>query len=109
MAYTPLNWQSGDIVTAEKLNQMKGGVLFITPTEIGVGTVSLGYSYNDIVAMIENNIFPMLSVEVNGVHSFERLSAYEEYEGTYTVYMGEDFTAQSATDILTAVTEDPLL
>lgn len=102
MAYTPLNWQSGDIVTAEKLNQMKGGVLIITPVEEG-GVISLGYSYNDIMAMLGDNIFPMLRGSQGDAYSFDRMQGYEIYEGTYSVYFSNiDFVAESATDILTA-------
>lgn len=99
MAYTPLNWQSGDIVTAEKLNQMKGGVLIITPTEEDGGVLSLGYSYNDIIAMVSNNVLPVLLEEGDG-NNFVVIDSMGIYEGLYWVMLDMQFSANTATDPL---------
>ena len=32
MAYNPTNWRNGDIITAEKLNKLEGGVSALTPS-----------------------------------------------------------------------------
>ena len=57
MSYTPTEWKTGDIVTAEKLNKMEdgienaGGTLIIEPTitrEGNTTTYSLHTSFNDI-------------------------------------------------------------
>ena len=32
MAYNPTNWRNGDIITAEKLNKLEGGVSTLTPS-----------------------------------------------------------------------------
>jgi hypothetical protein len=34
MAYTPTNWQTGDVVTAEKLNKLEGGVAALSNYDI---------------------------------------------------------------------------
>lgn len=104
MAYNPLNWQSGDIVTAEKLNQMKGGVLFITPTDIGDGALSLGYSYNDILAMVSNNVLPVLlgNLDEGDGYEFVRINSMGIDDGglSYWVALGEYYIANTATDPL---------
>ena len=57
MAYTPTEWQTGDVVTAEKLNKIEsgiegaGGVLIIEPTITHEGDATifnLNASFNDI-------------------------------------------------------------
>ena len=67
MAYTPTNWQTGDTITAEKLNNMEGGITSVngsipyTIDEVE-GTVTLGKTFNEIVAMIGNGVVPFLAV-----------------------------------------------
>lgn len=102
MAYTPLNWQSGDIVTAEKLNQMKGGVLFITPTDIGGGALSLGYSYNDIMAMLGDKVLPVLltAFEEGDGYDFVSINSIGVDDSGYWVALGEYYSANTATDPL---------
>lgn len=34
MAYTPTNWQTGDVVTAERLNKLEGGVASLSNYDI---------------------------------------------------------------------------
>lgn len=51
MAYVPTNWQTGDVITAEKLNHAENaiGALYVTSTdEDNVKTLSA--SYNDILS-----------------------------------------------------------
>lgn len=109
MAYTPLNWQSGDIVTAEKLNQMKGGVLFITPTYTPIDNyihVSLGYSYRDIMSMIENNVMPIVLYDGEDGISFMFFGGAFVSGDTYVVQFSETYTAYTDTDSLAYDYED---
>lgn len=58
MAYTPINWQTGDTITAEKLNKMDRGwgyestQLFsetVTTAEDGQGMYSAGLAYSQLI------------------------------------------------------------
>ena len=63
MSYTPTNWQTGDTVTAEKLNKMEGGielandafVIKLTPTNQDFsGTIDK--TYDEIVAAVNSGV-----------------------------------------------------
>lgn len=63
MSYTPTNWQTGDTVTAEKLNKMEAGielandafVITLTPTEQDFsGTIDK--TYDEIVASVNSGV-----------------------------------------------------
>lgn len=63
MSYTPTNWQTGDTVTAEKLNKMENGielandafVITLTPTEQDFrGTIDK--TYEEIVAAVNSGV-----------------------------------------------------
>lgn len=63
MSYTPTNWQTGDTITAEKLNKLEGGVasgamiVNITPS-----THVLDKTFTEIYQAINNGIPVYLSV-----------------------------------------------
>lgn len=59
MAYTPTEWKTGDIVTAEKLNKLENGIMsgaqYIPITHDDYTDIStLEASYNDIINAINN-------------------------------------------------------
>lgn len=63
MSYTPTNWQTGDTVTAEKLNKMEQGienandvfVITLTPTNQDFsGTIDK--TYEEIVAAVNSGV-----------------------------------------------------
>ena len=64
MSYTPTNWQTGDVVTADKLNKIENGVangggVLILESNISENTIELNASYNDIkeAVLSGKNIF----------------------------------------------------
>jgi len=66
MAYEKTNWQTGDIVTAEKLNKLEngvasgggaGGFMLVSRTDSGINK-----SYNELLAAINNSIMPVLVI-----------------------------------------------
>lgn len=48
MSYTPTNWQTGDTITAEKLNNMESGI-----AESGVYTVNIVNSGDDTLELVD--------------------------------------------------------
>ena len=66
--YTPTNWKSGDVITAEKLNKIENAIppLIVTETETGNNYEhTIGVSYNDIYAAILNGQSVFLSTTSN--------------------------------------------
>lgn len=68
MAYIPTEWQTGDIVTAEKLNKLEsgvqnasgggaGGFMLVSHTDSGINK-----SYNELLAAVNNSIMPVVVV-----------------------------------------------
>lgn len=65
MAYTPTNWQTGDVITAEKLNKLEGGVAdsfapFIVNVSFDPDTqeYSTDKTYAEVYSALENkNVF----------------------------------------------------
>lgn len=71
MAYTKTTWNTGDVITAEKLNHMEdgiasGGVLLVnvTPTSETEGTADK--SYSEILEALQNGQIPVMFNEING-------------------------------------------
>lgn len=58
MAYTPTQWETGDIITAEKLNKAEQGIAAANPVFIPVtydeaaNAYVLGASYNELKALV---------------------------------------------------------
>lgn len=59
MAYTPTEWQSGDIVTSAKLNKIENGIAGTNGLCV-LTDYTLNKSYNDLVAMVNGGIIPFL-------------------------------------------------
>ena len=59
MSYTPTEWQTGDVVTAEKLNKLENGVMsgalyMLVTYDENTGISTLDASYDDIISAINN-------------------------------------------------------
>ena len=61
MAYIPTEWETGDIITAEKLNKLENGVAAIAGVMVVNGeeegdTLTLASTYNEIAAALSAGI-----------------------------------------------------
>ncbi len=61
MAYTPTVWETGDVITAEKLNKAEQGIAsagayIVEMSEVLPAGATLYASYNDLVAHINQQI-----------------------------------------------------
>lgn len=67
MAYSKNTWQSGDVVTSAKLNNIENGIANtngnIAYTVDEDETITLSVSYNDVMTMLGNGIVPFLVME----------------------------------------------
>lgn len=67
MSYTPTNWQTGDTITAEKLNKLENGVasgggggLFKITATLNNETWSVDKTFNEIVSAYNNGMLIVL-------------------------------------------------
>lgn len=61
MSYTPTNWQTGDTITAEKLNKLENGVaqgdkLIVYASPNGDGTATMDKTWQEIYDAMPNAI-----------------------------------------------------
>lgn len=115
MAYDKNTWQSGDVVTSAKLNNIENGIANtngkITATE-SEEAVTLSASYNDVVAMLGNGVIPFFFMGDETSAAIISAVAFGESEGTYMIRFYEGgsgvdlmFSASSATAQLVCVYE----
>ena len=68
MAYTPTDWQTGDVVTADKLNKIEAGVARGNGIVSGAfnpetDEVTINKSFDDLTDMVADGTLPFLAVE----------------------------------------------
>ena len=68
MAYTPTDWQTGDVVTADKLNKLEIGVARGNGIISGAfnpetDEVIINKSFDDLTDMVADGTLPFLAVE----------------------------------------------
>lgn len=107
MSYTPTNWQTGDTVTAEKLNKMEQGienaVSFIVTITLEYDTLVADKTYQQIfdAALAGNSIYAVYSGMVLYLSTIT--SSYAIFAGTvsgwlYTFQINSDDTLLSYED-----------
>lgn len=100
MAYTPTVWQTGDTITAEKLNKLENGVasgeggsFLVTATPTGQDTATIDKTYNEILTALASGQIPIMNVVVDGEYkasmSFNRVATNKVAFST-TEYMPDD-------------------
>lgn len=70
MAYTPTQWNTGDIVTADKLNKLEVGVargngIISGTTNSETDETTINETFDELTDMIANGTLPFLVLEVN--------------------------------------------
>lgn len=98
MSYTPTNWQSGDIVTSEKLNKLEngvagaGGVVLVVNTTTDDDKITLNKTWKQIY----DADFAVIISEDDGKYYTEISGIYED-GGNYIVTTRTNmiFTANS--------------
>lgn len=89
MAYTKTTWQTGDIITAEKLNNMEdgiGSVLIVQmTTSDGTTTFVADTDAADIITALQNGIVVILSAHYGNAVA-ESLVTYDMGDLTATLF-----------------------
>ena len=100
MSYTPTNWQSGDKVTAEKLNKIEQGianasaVVVLTETYDSTNNVyTLNKSWSEMYQSMSSGTMFILPLSITGdypgVQIVSIYGVYQEGDTNYTVYTSE--------------------
>lgn len=69
MSYTPTNWATGDVITAEKLNNMENGILdagtFVITVKVNASNViqSVDKTFEDTITAINNGLIPVAIIK----------------------------------------------
>ncbi len=112
MAYDSIEWKSGDVITAEKLNQMESQItpLIGVLTDEGGGNFSSNFSYKDIHdAILDGRNIVIYSIDEYGNYIlYDIHSIYEDTEyanflvSILNLYTQANYTlsAESETDLL---------
>lgn len=109
MSYTPTQWETGDIVTAEKLNKLENGVAaagsggggaFIVNATMDGDTMTLDKTWKEIDdAILTSPVFVVVDVSGSGVSSKASIFVAQTsvLNGSYVVitYNEVQFTANS--------------
>ena len=102
MAYTPTNWQTGDTITAQKLNKLENGVasggdnFLVTLTPTGETTATSDKSSSEIIAAIKQGMLPFAVVSVNNeIVSALQYIRFLNANGTLTVRFGDAHADQT--------------
>lgn len=95
MAYTPTEWQTGDVVTAEKLNKIEGGIeecssntssvsgLVETSIDTQEDVMTINKSFNDLVAITQAGVLPFFSMLEDSESYYGYLSALKYEDDMY--------------------------
>lgn len=93
MSYVKTTWATGDVITAEKLNNMEGGIgaaeAFVIPVSFDdeTSTMTIHASWNDIYANKNRLVLGVYEYESNDgtpVVQHLYLTNLSEYDGTYS-------------------------
>lgn len=97
MAYTPTDWQTGDVVTADKLNKIEAGVAQgngIVPgtTDSGTDETIIDRSFDELTDMVANGTLPFLVLESNNGLALTPLLRLVYANSCYMAVFGYDNT-----------------
>ena len=106
MSYTPTNWTSGDVITAEKLNKLEGGVAgagggatIVTltfsrnPSDTSKWTATGNITFEELKPIAENGGAIVLRGDFNGDGGSVSKSAYayEVFADGVNLYVGSGY------------------
>lgn len=101
MSYEKHTWETGETITADKLNNIengiaKGGLIETIENERGL---VLQASYNDVISFVESGILPFIIIEGD----IFKLQSFSAVENDYNAYFSSfdslmTFTSGNASD-----------
>ena len=119
MSYTKQNWQSGDTITANKLNHMEdgiadggggGGVVVVHITEED-DVATLDKTWNELQELLSSGALVATLWETSGFTTMQFLTQAYSFDGTYAVaFMGAsirpDWTGETLATVFSCESAD---
>lgn len=114
LRYDPTVWQTGDVITAVRLNKMEEGIygahsLLVTYTSDG-DTTTLSCTYNQVKAALQagSRVIAQVTTELEGTvyYSFPFVTNMEESEDFYSIMFTDNIGDSSQ---FTAASPDAML
>ena len=115
MAYSKNTWQSGDVVTSAKLNNIENGIANMNGTISVSGTSGsyvLSATYNEIMALLGNGVIPFFTATIMNGNLIFTLIKYISGGGMYGAMFKEaennnviTFVATSADGVMNEYNE----
>lgn len=104
MSYTPTEWKTGDIITAEKMNKLENGVSAISPHFTDIMQRDTPPTGKDLKDLFNNGIIPVMRVSDSPDSPKNRLYIMIGYEetgmyGNYFDFLGFGGSASSALEM----------
>lgn len=105
MAYNKTTWETGDVITAEKLNNAENGIAAAASTvgvypiivEYSGNTATLNKKYSEIYAALASGQIGVIYSDIDGEYACEFVNGLYLNTGDYTVRTSGDaeFTTDS--------------
>ena len=107
MAYIKNTWQTGDVVTSEKLNNIEQGVAAACPVlfvhesyDASSHTYALDKTWQEIFDAMEVGLVILLPVNENNetavTHDFIKSASVDEYSGKFYISAGETYATSTS-------------
>ena len=87
MAYTPTVWETGDTITAEKLNKVENGIAGAYPLVVTISDSAFDKTFAEVLAAFPNVI--VKEIIPNTVDLYYAISELYVENGVYAVVIGE--------------------
>ena len=98
--YEKQTWNTGDVITEEKLNHMEDGIANAVSLILKENEYTLDKTYKEIVQAVENCLNVILKrTDEDNMMNISALSRYGVIQGYYTLdFGGVSFSAESEND-----------
>lgn len=111
MSYEPTVWQTGDVVTAEKMNKLEqgvansgGGGFLLVHVLVSVSSATMDKTWNEINEALDNGI-PAFAQTIDGDKvNIDSIYSATINDGQYVVYA---FSYENASSITFSSSNDP--
>lgn len=95
MAYIPTEWQTGDVITAERLNKAENGIaaaypVVLTGTVDDQDTLHLGKSWDDLMDLSGVPVFAQMDVSDTNQNRYFLARIYADNGAYYAVFVSVD-------------------
>lgn len=112
MAYSKNTWQSGDVVTSAKLNNIENGIANASGNiayTIEGSNVVLSASFDDVLEMVGNGVIPFIVTNFDaGSYVIYHATHISGDEGDYSVAFNDVYLSDASIEFTATASNAPL-